>query len=57
MKMQMNFSYGLVGLKINIEEYGSIGLGPVISSSVSGLLSSSSRLLTLLEPLKKKKKR
>lgn len=31
----MKKTYGLVGEKINMDEYGSMGLGPVISSSSS----------------------
>lgn len=38
-------TYGFVGEKINMDEYGSMGLGPVISSSSSVFFSSSFLLL------------
>jgi hypothetical protein len=36
----MRNTYGLVGEKINMDEYGSMGLGPVMSSSSSAFFSS-----------------
>jgi len=38
-------TYGFVGEKINMDEYGSMGLGPVMSSSSSVFFSSSFLLL------------
>jgi len=38
-------TYGFVGEKINMDEYGSMGLGPVMSSSSSSVFFSSSFLL------------
>jgi hypothetical protein len=43
--MRKRNTYGLVGEKINMDEYGSMGLGPVMSSSSSAFFSSSFLLL------------
>jgi hypothetical protein len=49
-------TYGFVGEKMNMDEYGSMGLGPVMSSSSSVFFSSSFLLLfPLLLSIKTKK--